>query len=411
MVTKNLVKAALDNGNVTLSYRNNSLFHENVHMSKINDEHNLYDNATFFYENGTFPYGNPTLFQRNSSMPRSTEYHLTFENLFYSSLQYHIAVYIEIYALPLALAIGLPGNILTMVIMTKAHNRHNPCCWLMLMLSFSDSGYLLCGAYYYTKAVIIRDRMWTLLECQFIMGLFGYFYITSSYILMLLTLNRFIAICFPLVSKTFDTSRKTRFCFCLLITVALLFCLPILHTIDYVPFLGCLNFGKANSDFFTKIYSILYFFVGSVIPFFTLLILNTCIIISVNGRKMNLQMKNQETMVRKNKLNGSQVLARKQSDGMQSNVSKETNNLQLTRMLLFVTFTFLVLTLPQSLRFVVVSFIDYQNDPHIFSIFYLYFTASTRLFVFNSSVNFYLYCMSGTRFRRDVTSLFTKCKC
>ena len=83
---------------------------------------------------------------------------------------------------------------------------------------------------------------------------------------------------------------------------------------------------------------------------------------------------------------------------------------QLIVMLLCVSFVFLVLTLPIYIRQMVYQFIDETTSPEAYAryIFFHFFTQG--LYFTNSSVNFYLYCLTGSRFRNDLkTILCQKC--
>ena len=248
---------------------------------------------------------------------------------------------------------------------------------------------------------MLSNLKWSTLECKFILGLLSYSSITSCYILVFLTINRYLAVCFPLVSKTFDILRKTRLIFSILVIGTFIFCIPVLYAIDFVPFLGCINFGKSG-ELFVKIYSVVYIVIGSIIPFCILLFLNLSIIHAIRNRRKNLS-----------KYSGSEMSSNPSSgDCHMSDKQPNTNNhtaesSQITRMLLFVTCTFLILTFPHCLRFLVFSFIDNLQSPYIFSVYYLYFFISSRMYGANAAVNFYLYCICGARFRKDVKELFT----
>ena len=87
--------------------------------------------------------------------------------------------------------------------------------------------------------------------------------------------------------------------------------------------------------------------------------------------------------------------------------SKQSRDNQLTMMLLLVTFTFLVLTLPQYVRYLLAIFWNYYANAEDYASFLLLAHASNRIFYVNSACNFFLYCMSGSKFRQDVKDLFT----
>ncbi len=305
--------------------------------------------------------------------------------IFVTIKKYQVALMWEIYVSPLNMILGIPGNILTMMVMTKKHNRCRPCCWLMLMLAIADLGYITTGSYYYIKHELLHIKTWTLVECKVVGTFLNFFSISSCYILALFTVNRFIAVCYPLLSKGFDTLHKARICSVSVIIMSLIFCIPINWTLEYVPVIGCLHFSKPG--LFTKIYSVLYILIGPVFPFCILLILNLAIIYSLNRRR--------------------EGFSKYGTEATSQNIANVSSSSQMTRMLLFVTFTFLILTFPQCMRVLVFSFVDPIS---VFPIFYLYFAISSRMYATNMAINFYLYCISGRQFRNDVKYLFKRLK-
>ena len=77
---------------------------------------------------------------------------------------------------------------------------------------------------------------------------------------------------------------------------------------------------------------------------------------------------------------------------------------QLTIMFLLVTTLFLILLCPTYVRFIYLSFanpgtpLEYANQILIFQI-------TIRLYMTNSAVNFFLYCISGKKFRNDLKEI------
>ena len=361
------------------------------------------------------------------------------------SKPYKIARVLELYLVPVMAAFGLPGNILVMLVMTRKHNINVPCCWLMLMLAISDTVFGMTALYYYTKSVLLTHISWSSWECKVQLSIINFSSILSCYILVLLTINRYLAVCFPLKSIGFDVPRKTKICFFIVISFTLGFSLPIAYAIDHVPFLGCINFAKVGS--FPRVYSILYIAFGSMVPFSVLLFLNISMIYKIRQRTANLAKLSETSQQESQSGDYTSHSAKPTSQLGVSNHDESTSysidsnhgdsnshagdsnshagdsdphagdsnhrhpkshSKQITRMLLLVSLTFLILTLPQCLRYIVFSFVDYQQDAYTFSIFYLYFVISTRMYATNVAVNFYLYCISGTRFRNDVKKLFIK---
>ncbi len=83
---------------------------------------------------------------------------------------------------------------------------------------------------------------------------------------------------------------------------------------------------------------------------------------------------------------------------------------QLVIMLLFVSFAFLVLTLPLNIRSIVYAFgfsLDSTNQELAQTS--LVVAITSRLMMTNSAINFWLYCLSGKRFRQDLKSFVSRC--
>ena len=51
------------------------------------------------------------------------------------------------------------------------------------------------------------------------------------------------------------------------------------------------------------------------------------------------------------------------------------------------------------------SVVDYKRDLDIFSAYYLILVLSAKTHIMNSGVNFFLYCLSGSKFRADLIIL------
>jgi len=90
-------------------------------------------------------------------------------------------------------------------------------------------------------------------------------------------------------------------------------------------------------------------------------------------------------------------------------VSQRDN--QLALMLAMVTLAFVVLTLPQYVRLLVFRFVDHTNSVRSQEIFILAYHITQKLFWMNNAVNFYLYCITGSKFRKDLMKLLSSAKC
>jgi len=89
----------------------------------------------------------------------------------------------------------------------------------------------------------------------------------------------------------------------------------------------------------------------------------------------------------------------------------QTNNIRLTILLLFISGSFLVLTLPavvlnliMSTRFKKRSYFNSTNENYNSDTIF-YYTIARLLMIINHSINFILYFVVGKRFRRDLKIL------
>ena len=92
-------------------------------------------------------------------------------------------------------------------------------------------------------------------------------------------------------------------------------------------------------------------------------------------------------------------------DTTTKSTSKNVQN-QLTIMLLLVTTLFLLLLIPTYVRFLYFAFVN-RDTPEKHATAVLFLHLSTRLYFTNSGINFFLYCISGKKFRQDLKELLS----
>ena len=82
---------------------------------------------------------------------------------------------------------------------------------------------------------------------------------------------------------------------------------------------------------------------------------------------------------------------------------------QVTVTLLLVTFTFLVLMTPSGSILIYVNVYDLSKSPQSLAGFRLFGSLAHKTYFTNSGINFFLYVISGRKFRSDLVNLLT-CK-
>ena len=152
----------------------------------------------------------------------------------------------------------------------------------------------------------------------------------------------------------------------------------------------CLNFGIQSV--ITSVYSWLSFVLNAVIPFTMLIHMNFVIVRAVRKSRK---------MFRSN----SEITSRGRAQGLDTRESTMKNTeKQLTIMLLLVTILFLVLLCPTYFRFIYLVFAK-RDTPREYANSLLLSEITGKLFGLNSKINFFLYCISGQKFRNDLKEI------
>ena len=121
-----------------------------------------------------------------------------------------------------------------------------------------------------------------------------------------------------------------------------------------------------------------------VIPVVMLFVMNIIVIRAV-GKSQRIRILNENQM------------------GWDQNKSSE---IQLTIMLLLVSTVFVVLLLPFEIWAIYYSIFSKSKTPEQYAKFVFMFDVTYELYNVNYGINFYIYFASGTKFRRDLLTLF-----
>lgn len=138
--------------------------------------------------------------------------------------------------------------------------------------------------------------------------------------------------------------------------------------------------------YLTKYHLWIAFAIYSVLPFTTMLILNIFII---------------------RKLRSMQKLLQSRKLASTKSTRGQKNTISLTRMLLCVTFYFVIVTTPAFIFSIIQEYMfdddNYTEEKH--ANYELVDAISTLVLYMNHSINFLLFCVSGKRFRKEVRKL------
>ena len=203
-----------------------------------------------------------------------------------------------------------------------------------------------------------------------------------------MTFDRLFSIVRPYQAVSFNTVKRAKFTIASCITFSILYNLP--HLFMSAEKSGhCVPYGNTMKTLIGRIYYWFSFVVNFTLPFSLLLVMNS-VIIQAMRRRLRFRAK----------------LIRSQGQGQGQIQRMNSSDKQVFIILLLVTFSFLILTTPAYLWFIYDQFINYESTAKTFADFYFFYSVSQKLLYTNYGINFYLYVLSGTKFREDLRSLF-----
>ena len=112
------------------------------------------------------------------------------------------------------------------------------------------------------------------------------------------------------------------------------------------------------------------------------------------------------TIQRRSKFKVLRTVSQGQGQGDGQPVKMKSTERQICVTLLSVTFGFLILTTPTFSVMLYTIISDFKKSPKLFANFYLAYHIAHKTYYTNHGINFFLYVMSGRKFRKDLIMLF-----
>lgn len=314
--------------------------------------------------------------------------------------------FLKKYVPPVLLSLGTFGNLLSFIIMARSMLRVSTYSYLAV-LAVMDILVLYVGLLrMWIGHFSIDVQLTSNLLCKLI-NFLGYVSSdTSVWLIIAVTIERFIAVKCPLRAPRMCNAFRARF---VIIGVIILICSINAHimwtvelhysTINGSSLVKCEASEKHKvlvKDIWPWVDAAIYSFV----PFVIITILNSLIVRQVlQARKRRSQMQHVELT----------AMYCSFASKHQRKKSNE-NNKKLTFMLLAVSFTFLLTTLPMNVQLIVSAFYgSLADNPKGYAQMTLARTVVELLMYVNHSINFFLYCATGKKFRRQVRDLICLC--
>ena len=214
--------------------------------------------------------------------------------------------------------------------------------------------------------------------------------LSSTLFILNMTFDRFYSIIRPHKAASFNTVKRAKISIISIVIFSFLLGIPHLFMTTYSG-RTCISNAVGFDAFYGQFYYWFSLLLQFIIPFSSLLLMNSVIIHTLRKRS-----KFVKTTKSENEGQG-------QSEGQSSKIKNSER--QIYVMLLSVTFGFLILITPiYAMAFYILSV--QGTTPYYFAGFHLFYHLGDKTYYTNHGINFYLYVITGTKFRQDLKKLF-----
>ena len=247
--------------------------------------------------------------------------------------------------------------------MIQKHNKGFSTCVFMATLAVNDNLVMIFSLIIWMAAEFNLFSP-TALVCSFVVYFSHVLWTLSSYIITTMTFDKMYAIVWPHKSKDKCTAGRARIT-CLTAAV--------LVPVFFVPlgFFAGMSQGGNNcirysmEAWYVTLYAHISMIVHPLLPFVSVVTMNSVILFK---------------------------LCKRQSSGISTSTANQKAQKQLVIMLLVISSTYLVLTIPFEAREIYSYYVTYGNTPEGFAVNYFIFVVTHELITMNSGINFFFTC-------------------
>ena len=303
---------------------------------------------------------------------------------------YNYKAIIDIYIVGVLILFGLVGNTISVIVL-NSDNVNRTVAFLLQSLAVADNFYLVSCLFLQTIRALGDCTTWApnLREVYphweaYIWAFAAISQTTAVWLVVLVTLDRYFAICHPFDVNRLCTLPRAKIIVACITGIAVIYNIPrffeheIVQRFDY-----CLRTYKTVAEHSemrkSKIYFIvyktsMYIIFRIIVPLITLFVLNIRLVIILKGA-----MRRHASMTRSN---------------------QTSRNDSFTPILITVVTVFLICEVPDAMVRIAITVSHFNENFTLNSLRLTYITTFTNLLLtVNSSVNCLIYCITGKRFR------------
>ena len=212
----------------------------------------------------------------------------------------------------------------------------------------------------------------------------------SILFILSMTFERFYSIILPHKAASVNTAEKAK------ITIAIVLLFSVFFNIPHIFITAhegreCVSWARGIEKIIAQLYFYASLTINFALPFVLLIVMNSFIIHTLRTRSVT---------------NIAQLEGQGGTEGQASKL--KSSEKQIFILLLLVTFAFLILMTPTYILILYVNLVDYTKSPESFAYNYLIFNIGHKTYYTNYGINFFLYVISGQKFRSDLTTIFRR---
>lgn len=310
--------------------------------------------------------------------------------------EYAVSKLLWIYVSPVLLGLGTVGNLLSILVLCRHPIWRLSTSPFFVSLALADMFVLYTGLLrrWLLHLYDVDIRVLSDVGCRIhVFCVYASLHF-SAWVLVLVTLSRFLSVCFPLKAKTICTRKKSKLSICVAFVAILV---VNLHELIARQFQNnyvsgpngtftvkiiCGHISSGYAEFFKNIWPWIDLGISSGVPFAVIIVCNSCIVwkVIVSHRF------GKKALTRVNRIQDRRVSS-------------------MTVVLLVLNTVFLVTTAPSRIFLIGSPAWHEEATPHKEAVLQLFWALVNLLMYMNNAVNFILYCVSGTQFRNELKSL------
>ena len=304
---------------------------------------------------------------------------------------------------PVLLTIGTLGNILSICVLLQKRMRQSSASIYLIALALADTGVLYIGLLreWLVHLVDSDYRKENDVSCRLQLWLQFSAFASSVWILTSFTVDRHISILWPLFSKTHCSRKLQIVLVCIIPLVAMVtgshyFLMEQKVTYKWsnvtntsnIYIVKCVPQPGYHVKFYFKVWPWITIFACSLVPVAVIFISNVRILKVMLSRRKRIA---------------------PQTSRIEENRAQSQVNRAVVRMLIAVSIFYIFSTLPICIYLLLEAYLFPVETPENVVNRKLFWAITSLLFYSNSSVNFLLYCFSGTLFRSLFKDMIKNC--